>query len=222
MPPELERTPLDVVAPGTTTSRFFPRLLISAWTAAAAPSPMLTIVITAATPMMIRASSTPSAACCAAARAARSSRSFGRASLSPSPQEADGRAPAGMTRPVGIVGNDLAVSEDDDAPGEARDALLVRDQHDGDGVLVVEAFEDIQDLHAGGRIEVAGRLVGQQQRWSIDQGAGNGDPLLLAAGQLVGMVIFATAEAPMAATNAPAPISRDTPRSACTSASPIG
>ena len=70
----------------------------------------------------------------------------------------------------------------------------MRDQHDGDPVFLVEAFEDVQDLHAGGRIEVAGRLVGQQQRWSIDQGAGNGDPLLLAAGQLVGMVIFATAE----------------------------
>jgi len=50
--PELECTPLAVVAPGMTMMRLFPRLAICCCTAAFAPRPMLTIVNTAATPMM--------------------------------------------------------------------------------------------------------------------------------------------------------------------------
>src|SRR6266566_8481120 len=46
--PELECTPLAVVAPGMIIIRLFPRLWISCCTAAFAPRPMLTIVTTAA------------------------------------------------------------------------------------------------------------------------------------------------------------------------------
>ena len=41
----------------------------------------------------------------------------------------------------------------------------------------------------GFRIEVAGRLVGQQQRRVVDERAGNRHALLLAAGELVGEVV---------------------------------
>ncbi len=51
--PRPARTPLAVVAPGTTISRLVPRLLICASTDERAPSPTATIVITAATPMKI-------------------------------------------------------------------------------------------------------------------------------------------------------------------------
>ena len=51
--PEPARTPLVVVAPGSTMSRFVPRLSICALTAAFAPWPTATIVISAATPMKI-------------------------------------------------------------------------------------------------------------------------------------------------------------------------
>ena len=52
-PPQPERTPPEVVAPGMTIKRFVPRLWICFCTAASAPCPMLTMVITAATPMMM-------------------------------------------------------------------------------------------------------------------------------------------------------------------------
>src|SRR5690606_12467901 len=52
-----------------------------------------------------------------------------------------------------------------------------------------------EDLAPGGGVEVAGRLVGQEQRRAGYQGAGDGDPLPLAAGQLVGSVAGAVREA---------------------------
>ena len=45
------------------------------------------------------------------------------------------------------------------------------------------------------RVEVAGRLVGQHQRRVHGQGAGDGDALLLAAGQLVGEMLLAVGQA---------------------------
>src|SRR6476660_10656369 len=50
-PPQPERTPLAVVAPGTTMITLVPRFAIWAWTAASAPWPTLTIAITAPTPI---------------------------------------------------------------------------------------------------------------------------------------------------------------------------
>jgi hypothetical protein len=55
---------------------------------------------------------------------------------------------------------------------------LVR--HEYDGVAgVVEPREEAHDLHTGLRIEVAGRLVGQQDGWIVHEGARDGDPLSL-------------------------------------------
>ena len=45
------------------------------------------------------------------------------------------------------------------------------------------------------RVEIAGRLVGQQQARRVDQRAGDGDALLLAAGELAGRIALAVAEA---------------------------
>ncbi len=39
------------------------------------------------------------------------------------------------------------------------------------------------------RVEVAGGLVGQEDERTVDEGPGDGHPLLLAAGQLVGQVV---------------------------------
>ena len=48
---------------------------------------------------------------------------------------------------------------------------------------------------AGRRVEVAGRLVGQQQRRLVDQRARDGDALLLAARQLIRMMLRAVGQA---------------------------
>ena len=44
-------------------------------------------------------------------------------------------------------------------------------------------------------VEVPGRLVRQQQRRMVDEGAGDGEALLLAAGELVGEVLDLVGEA---------------------------
>ena len=55
-----------------------------------------------------------------------------------------------------------AVGEDEHAPRAARDAGVVGDDDEGQA-LGVHALEQLEDLAAGGGVEVAGRLVGEQQ-----------------------------------------------------------
>ena len=57
--------------------------------------------------------------------------------------------------------------------------------------FLVQPLEQVQDLLAGPGIEVAGGLVGQEQGRVVDQGAGDGHALLLAAGELRGVVVQA-------------------------------
>ena len=89
------------------------------------------------------------------------------------------------------VRDDLAVPERDHARPVLGDVVLVRDQQDRDAVLLVETLEDLHHLDAGPRVEVAGRLVGQHDRRVVDQRAGDRHALLLAAGQLVRVVMRA-------------------------------
>ena len=72
-----------------------------------------------------------------------------------------------------------------------RGASFVGDEHDRLAELVAGAPQLVEDLAAGGVVEVAGRLVGQQDRRPADEGAGQRDSLLLAGGQLVGPVALA-------------------------------
>lgn len=56
--------------------------------------------------------------------------------------------------------------------------------HDDGGTGPVDPVQELHDADGGLRVEVAGRLVGDQQGGPVDEGAGDGDALLLAAGQL--------------------------------------
>ena len=86
------------------------------------------------------------------------------------------------------VADDPAIAHDQVAPRVAGDVQLVGHHHDGDP-LVVEFLKHPHDLDAGLAVEVAGWLVGQQQGGLVDQRAGDGDPLLLAARKLAGMMV---------------------------------
>jgi hypothetical protein len=90
--------------------------------------------------------------------------------------------------PVGLIPVGLTPRAARRAPGSAAgpggDVQVVGDQHDGHALLGVQRLEQRHDLLAGAGVEVAGRLVGQQHLRVADQGAGDGHPLLLAAGQL--------------------------------------
>ena len=72
---------------------------------------------------------------------------------------------------------------------------IVRDHDDRLAVLAVERLQQIQDLVAGLAIEVAGRLVAEQQRRIGDDGAGDADALFLAAGELARIVVRPVGEA---------------------------
>ncbi len=81
----------------------------------------------------------------------------------------------------GLVGEDLAVADVDDAVGVFGDVGLVSDEDDS-VAFPVKLVEQRHDLDAGFGVEVAGRLVGQDDGRIIDKGAGDGDALALTAG----------------------------------------
>lgn len=68
------------------------------------------------------------------------------------------------------------------------------DQHDGLSALV-EAGEQPQHLPGALAVEAAGGFVGEQQAGGVDQGAGQGDALLFAAGQLARCAVLLTGQA---------------------------
>src|SRR4051794_19021618 len=92
-----------------------------------------------------------------------------------------------------VVG-DPAVDQPDQPPGVRGDVLLVGDEDDGPST-VVQVVEDAHDVGAGPGVEISGRLVGEYQGRCGDQGAGHGDPLLLATRELVGFVAFPVGQA---------------------------
>src|SRR5437868_3830468 len=97
-------------------------------------------------------------------------------------------------RYVRFIAGDLSVADVDDAVRAGGDIRLVR--HHEDGVAgFVEPVEEVEDLEAGGGIEVAGRLVGEQDRRAHHERAGDRDALALSAGELAGKVVDALLEA---------------------------
>src|SRR4029079_16893630 len=66
-----------------------------------------------------------------------------------------------------------------------RRALGVRGHEDRRPLRLVDRADQLQDPLAGARVEVAGRLVGEDERRAVDDGAPDGHALHLAAGELV-------------------------------------
>ena len=87
--------------------------------------------------------------------------------------------------------DDLAVRDDDRARDPLRQVPIVR-HHQDRLALVDQAFEHPEDRVGRLRIEVAGRLIGDQDRRVVGQGAGDGHALLLPArergGEFVGLI----------------------------------
>ena len=81
-------------------------------------------------------------------------------------------------------------------PGEfGGDGGAVGDDHEDAAHLLLQFGEERENLPGGCFIEVAGGLVAEQQFGLADEGAGDGDALLFAAGELGGEVIDARGEA---------------------------
>src|SRR5215472_3507058 len=67
-----------------------------------------------------------------------------------------------------IVVADLAVAKYDDAFGKVGNVRFMRHQHDSQPA-VIQVLEDLHDLDRGAAVQVAGRLIGEQDRRAIDQ-----------------------------------------------------
>jgi hypothetical protein len=65
----------------------------------------------------------------------------------------------------------------------------VRDQHHRPPLLLVQVPQDGQDLRGQGGIEIAGRLIGQDDLGVVAQRARDGDSLLLTDGEFAGQVV---------------------------------
>ena len=61
--------------------------------------------------------------------------------------------------------------------------------------LACRVSKQRHDLQAGLGVQVAGGLVGQNDRRAVDQRPGNGHALALAAGELIGLVVHARLKA---------------------------
>jgi hypothetical protein len=67
--------------------------------------------------------------------------------------------------------------------------------HDSGAALALEGAKEGEDFLARLEVEVAGRLVGEDDGGVVDERAGAGDPLLLPPGELAGAMVEAVAQA---------------------------
>src|SRR5262249_21362568 len=176
------RTPPCMKLPALTMIMLVPADWICASIEVCAPVPSATIVMTAATPMIM-----PSivsavrilfrfSAFTATRRIIRNDIRL----LYDATSAGCGSAASSSSAPPGhrLVGYHLTVAERDHPRAVFRDVRLVRNQHHGDSALFVQALEDAHHFDAGFRVEVSGRLVGQQNRRVVDQRARDRDALL--------------------------------------------
>ena len=62
-----------------------------------------------------------------------------------------------------LVAHDPTVAQRDDAVGVGGQRAVVGDQHERAAEVAVEIDQQLDDLLAGGRVEIAGGLVGEEQ-----------------------------------------------------------
>src|SRR3954463_6633896 len=105
-----------------------------------------------------------------------------------------GRGRLGGTRGLAVL-DELAVAQDQQAIRVGGGLLVVGDHDDRLAELVDRAPQQLQDLGRAGRVEVAGRLVGEPEGRPRGERAHDRDALLLAARELARAVGDAVAEA---------------------------
>ena len=99
------------------------------------------------------------------------------------PRRTSRSAIASDTRRRQVV-DDPAVGQEHDTVGVRRGHRIVGDHDDGLPVGVDRLAEQGQHLRGGARVQRAGRLVAEDHLGAYRERAGDGDALLLAAGQL--------------------------------------
>ena len=75
------------------------------------------------------------------------------------------------------------------------DFEIMGHQDEAKTVAALQLLQEVDDVGLAVLVEVARRLIGEQQRGSVDQSAGNRHAPLLTAGQRVGISIATIGEA---------------------------
>src|SRR3569833_1139504 len=88
-----------------------------------------------------------------------------------------------------LIAGDPAIQKINVAPAEGCDVRFVGNHHDRDPLFTVQAVKNGNDLDARSLIERARRLVSQHDLRVVYQRPRNRNALLLAARELIGMVI---------------------------------
>jgi hypothetical protein len=97
---------------------------------------------------------------------------------------------------VGVVDvGDFAVVEGGDAIGVREDAVVVGDDEDGAFGAAGDLLKNFHDEEAVFGVESGGGFVADDEAGVVDEGAGDGDALLLATGELGGSLFGVFAEA---------------------------
>jgi hypothetical protein len=84
---------------------------------------------------------------------------------------------------------DPAIDEGDAAIGGGGNFGAVSDEDDGGFLLAGEPGDEFNDGGAGGGVEVARRFIGEENGGLMNEAAGEGGALKLAAGELVGSMM---------------------------------
>src|SRR5436190_21736088 len=92
-----------------------------------------------------------------------------------------------------MIIQDQAISHNNSALRVGGDVLFVRHHDDCDSALV-ELLKGRHDFDACAAVQIASGLVCKQDLWLVNQRASNCDALLLATGELTGMMVFTTGE----------------------------
>src|SRR5712692_6486991 len=100
------------------------------------------------------------------------------------PRPSRSRSASCRVQPLALVADDRAVVEVDHPPAQRVDDLGVVRRHDERRAELLHAREELDDLPARDRVEVAGRLVRDEYARAVDERAGDRDTLLLTAREL--------------------------------------
>src|SRR4028118_2202541 len=97
--------------------------------------------------------------------------------------------------PLHLVAHDAAPLEGHHPLAHHVHHLPVVGGDDDRGAGAVDPVQELHDADAGVRVEVARRLVGDEYRRLRDESPGDGDPLLLPAGEHLGVLVHLAREA---------------------------
>ena len=92
---------------------------------------------------------------------------------------------------VQLVTDDRAVAKDYLPLGVRGEVDVVRDEHKRYSAVPVQVGHQLEDMLAVLRIQIAGRLVGEQDLRLVGERSCDGDPLLFAAGKLGRVMVSA-------------------------------